>query len=124
MFDPKDHEQLRLAAAGQTDGHTDQREYAITRADGRRGYVRMTGAVERDANGEPSYMYGVIIDVTQAKLREQAIAESEARYRLLADNVTDVIVRYDARGVIEFISLGSRLRLSARRDRRPADHRA
>ena len=104
MFDPKDQELLRSAVAGQGTGHPADYEYPITRVDGGRRYVRMAGSLERDADGGVSHLYGVMIDVTNAKLREQAIAQSEARYRLLADSVSDVIVRYDAHGVIEFIS--------------------
>jgi PAS domain S-box-containing protein len=35
---------------------------------------------------------------------EAALSESEARYRMLADQATDIIVRYDTQGVIEYAS--------------------
>src|SRR4051812_36549552 len=35
---------------------------------------------------------------------EAARAESEALYRLLADNLSDLIVRYDAKGVLLYVS--------------------
>lgn len=108
MFDPEDQELLRKSAQGLATGHPADYEYGITRVDGGRRYVRMTGSLERHADGRVSHMYGVIIDVTDAKLREQAIAASEARYRLLADSVSDVIIRYDAQGVIEFVSPSAR----------------
>ena len=104
MFDPKDQERLRQAAQGLATEHDPGYVYGFTRADGERRYVRMTGGQEHDADGRLSHMYGAIIDVTEARRREFALAESEARYRLLAESVQDVIVRYNLHGIVEFIS--------------------
>lgn len=104
MFDPPDQEMLRRLIQGAAEGPGPDYEYGIMRGDGARAYIRMSGALERDADGEISHMYGAIIDVTQAKLRELALAESEARYRFMAENVQDVILRIDADGVVVFVS--------------------
>jgi PAS domain S-box-containing protein len=42
------------------------------------------------------------MDVTAAKRAELVLRESEARYRLLAENVTDIIAQMDLDGVITF----------------------
>jgi PAS domain S-box-containing protein len=39
----------------------------------------------------------------------EQLAESEARYRLMADNSPDVIIRYDLKGRIEYLSPAARL---------------
>ena len=43
-------------------------------------------------------------DVTASRSAERAIEESEARYRLLADHATDMIVKLDLQGCCEYVS--------------------
>jgi PAS domain S-box-containing protein len=47
-------------------------------------------------------------DATARRAAEHLIAESERRYRLLAENATDMIVRMDADGVRRYVSPASR----------------
>jgi PAS domain S-box-containing protein len=46
----------------------------------------------------------VAATLTQGRRLQEALVDSEARYRMLTDRATDIIVRYDRNGVIEFIS--------------------
>ena len=48
-----------------------------------------------DTDGRPVLTKGIFQDVTQRKKADQALKESERRYRLLADNTLDVIWRMD-----------------------------
>ena len=43
------------------------------------------GRVELDERGKPAFMRGVTRDVTKRKLAEEALRESEARFRTVAD---------------------------------------
>jgi diguanylate cyclase (GGDEF)-like protein/PAS domain S-box-containing protein len=58
----------------------------------------------RSADDRP---YAVVVsfkDVTQRRKTELELRESEARYRLLADNSSDVITRTSRRGIITWVS--------------------
>ncbi len=71
------------------------------------GAVRFTSAKAecgRDSRGRVTSIFGVFQDITEQHLAAATLAESEQRYRLLADNVSDVIAIYNSDGVISYIS--------------------
>jgi PAS domain S-box-containing protein len=47
---------------------------------------------------------GTVRDITDERAAQVALAESEARYRLIADNARDIIATFDAAGRIIFVS--------------------
>ncbi|MFZ5720948.1 MAG: ATP-binding protein [Pseudomonadota bacterium] len=75
MFDPEHRDHLRAVVAGLDAGGTLDQEYGITRGDGRKAYIRMTGRLERGPDGGVTRMYGAIVDITEAHRREQALQE-------------------------------------------------
>ena len=75
-------ESIRQAVAGGLPYHV---EYRIVRTDGAVRWVEGVGQVFRDANGRPNRMVGVCSDVTERKQGEEALKESEQRFRSLAD---------------------------------------
>jgi PAS domain S-box-containing protein len=78
-------------------GNTDVKELALKTGRGRRLYVTLFLTFTRNGGGEINGSQGIIYDVTDqrelATLRaaEQALRESENRYRLLAEHAKDVI---------------------------------
>ncbi|MEO0596598.1 MAG: PAS domain S-box protein, partial [Chloroflexota bacterium] len=64
-------------------------------------------ALIRDTNGEPTGLLHLHRDDTARRLSQIAIAESEARYRLLAENVTDMISRHTPEGVYTYATPSS-----------------
>ncbi|MCD8482952.1 MAG: PAS domain S-box protein [Verrucomicrobia bacterium] len=63
--------------------------------------------VHNDA-GELTHFIGIQIDVTDRVQSRQALEASEARYRMLADSVEDLICRRNADGFFDFVSPASR----------------
>jgi len=60
--------------------------------------------VLRGEDGRPVGLVTQLRDITARRAAQAALAESEARYRLLADLATDIIMRMDAGGVLRYIS--------------------
>lgn len=81
-----------------------RQDYRINRPDGSIIYIHDEGEVIRDASGNAVWMYGTTQDITSRVLSEQALRSSEEKYRLLADNIEDVIWTIDPRGKLTYVS--------------------
>lgn len=79
-------------------------EFRIRRKDGSYLWVIDRGRiVERDADNRPTRMIGRFSDNSERKKAEQALSESEARFRLLADSTPHLIwVADESRGCTYF----------------------
>ena len=58
----------------------------------------------RDAAGRPIQHLGVFRDITERRRAEEAIRESEARYRSLFDNANDSILTFTLEGVVTSVN--------------------
>ncbi len=87
---PDDREAIdkkfRDAVAGDVRDYTAQ--YRIIRpSDGKTRWISVRSTIERDANGRAVRLIGAHSDVTEQVLAEQALRQSEERYRSLADQL-------------------------------------
>ena len=89
-------------------GVSDQYEVRIRRKDGSVIWLEIGGAPVTDASGKVVGSIGVHNDVTERRIGEEALRESEERYRLMAENSTDLISRTTTRGVFLYASDASR----------------
>ncbi|MEI7434666.1 MAG: PAS domain S-box protein [Methanomicrobiales archaeon] len=82
-----------------------ENHFRIKHADGHWVWIRSRGRTLRDKNGNlTSKTIGTHIDVTEYKQAEEALRESEEKYRLLADNSTDVIWTLGLDGSFTYVS--------------------
>ncbi|HYA91466.1 MAG TPA: PAS domain S-box protein [Thermodesulfobacteriota bacterium] len=60
-------------------------DYEIIRKDGTKGYVAASITLKKDSSGKPIGFRGMIRDISEHKLAEQALHESEVKFRTLFD---------------------------------------
>jgi PAS domain S-box-containing protein len=67
--------------------------------------VSLHSRIETDANGNCLRIHCTLMDVTEQKHQRKALVESEARFRLIAENTGDIVWLYDLESLqIEYIS--------------------
>ncbi|MGA2880319.1 MAG: PAS domain S-box protein [Bryobacteraceae bacterium] len=65
-------------------------EFRILHADGSMRWIRDRGFPIRDQSGKVYRIAGIANDITERRLAEEALRESEERFRQLADNIREV----------------------------------
>lgn len=98
VFDniPKaDHPKLLKAMEEMRQGTDNiELEHRVWRKDGKLIWLRNRTEVFRDKEGEITNVITTSSDITERKKTEQALAESEARYREIAETVPGAVLRY------------------------------
>ena len=105
-YHPDDLPQLRQSYAEILVGRRADREiYRFRHKDGHYVWLETTRhAIVSEENDEVTGTITSSRDVTERKRAEEAIRESEARYRLLADNIRDLVIRVDTNGELTYVS--------------------
>jgi PAS domain S-box-containing protein len=80
------------------------REMRYLRRDGSRVWVKVTRSLTQGAAGTPDYFILVVDDISLPKQMEHALAESEARYRLVADHTYDWECWVGPDGALRYVS--------------------
>ncbi len=76
----------------------------VRRSDGEERILHGEGEVVADDAGHPVLMFGTGLDVTELKRAEENLRERERLFRLLAENMTDIILLQDPAGDVLYAS--------------------
>ena len=102
---PDDKDRV-LMALGQS--HTEKgafvQEYRMVGKDGRIVWFRDEAVIVRDQNNQPLFLHGVMYDITEHKRAEEALRESEEKYRTLVESAGEAIATVDVNGVFTFMN--------------------
>ncbi len=105
VYEPIERERI-LAIVGQAaaSGQGFHTETRLHRRDGTVLDIVLRAVAGKDPDGKVVSMFGVLQDVTSSRESARSLQKSERLYRMLAENMTDLIVRYDAETRISFAS--------------------
>lgn len=79
-------------------------EFPLVRKDGSIVLADYMARIGRDEKGRFLRTHCAFSDITEKKRSEQALKDSEEKYRELVENINDVIVSLDATGTVTYIS--------------------
>ncbi len=97
-------EQTRARMSGKKSTY----EIKIIRPDGEKRWIRLTAMPRFDENGSFTGAFGVFSDITQRKFMEEALKESEEKYRAFIQSASDAIISCDSEGIIISWNKGAR----------------
>jgi PAS domain S-box-containing protein len=81
-------------------------DWECIRKDGTRRFVEVSVSLKRDAKGRPTGFMGISRDITERKLAERTLRESEERYRTIIENIQEGYYEVDLDGNYTFFNDG------------------
>jgi len=78
-------------------------ELELNRKDGSTVWCEVKMTFLRDQDNNPSEILGVARDITERKKAEEALRDSEEKYRTLTENTNDIVFSLNAEGLVNYI---------------------
>ena len=78
--------------------------WEIIRKDGTKRYIEASVSLMKNKSGQPIGFCGIVRDITGRKQAEEALRESEERYRTILDNIEDGYYEVDLTGNLTFFN--------------------
>lgn len=109
LVHPDDRAAVTATVTAVVEGHAGRERYHLRhrylKKDGTICWVRARGSItQRDEEGRALVLSGTITDITAHKAADDALRESEARFRNMADNAPTMIWVTDATGAAIFLN--------------------
>ena len=105
LYSPADAERLgTMVQQAVTEGREYELEATILRPDGQSRRILAKGATRRTPAGVVEALMGTFQDITPLRLADQALKDSEARYRRIADNASDLVTEAAVDGRFTYAS--------------------
>lgn len=104
LVHPDDRDTTRKAVEALFECGHSEAEYRIVRADGTERWIAWSGRTAASAPGEPQRAVGVYVDVTERRLAEAALRESESRFREVANSAPVLMFTTDEKGDCTFVN--------------------
>jgi len=79
-------------------------ETAIVNRDGREIPVSQVIMAHHAPDGSLEYLSTIMRDITEHKRMDEALRQSEERYRRITENMNDLLVELDAQGILKYVS--------------------
>jgi PAS domain S-box-containing protein len=79
-------------------------EYRLLHADGTTKWVNEKGRAQYDLNGNVARLDGFINEVTKRKIAENALRQSEEKYRHIFLSINDLFIKTDQEGIITLVT--------------------
>ena len=105
LIAPEDHEKaMKSIEKAFTESPVMGVEFTMLRKDGSRFTGEMSAALIRDSEGRPKTLIGITRDITERKITEKLLRESEETYRSLVLSSPDAVIATDLDGNITYVS--------------------
>ena len=85
-------------------GYTSLVGHRIIRRDGEIRHIIVRIRITKDENGRTIKTHGANQDITELMRVENALRESEERYRQLVENLNDIVYTVDNNGIVTYVS--------------------